>query len=207
MTNLLDIIIDKRCPVCQSENELENCLNCLPTLHDQMRPCIEDLTYKNSTIQITFCSYRKLKKILEVGKYKMNDSVFAILAKIMSNSSSFSRDTFFTFIPSSLKVDQQKGYNPAYEIAKNIAKSKNLPVFGLMGANKIDSQVNLTKEQRIENVKSKFFLKTPIDLSEYKVCVIVDDVITTGATMMAATDLISECYPHLSIIWLSPCKS
>ena len=36
--------------------------------------------------------------------------------------------------------------------------------------------------------------------------VVVDDVITTGATMMAIIDLLSEQYPHLGIIWLSIAK-
>ena len=207
MQNLFNLLIDKKCPICQADNDFAECLTCLPKLHDTMKPLLEDLHYKNATLQITFCNYRKLKKIIESGKFKLNESVFIALANIMSNLTSFSKDTFFTFIPSSLKVDQQKGYNPAYEIAQNIAKSKSLPIFGLMGANKQDSQISLTREERIRNVKSKFFLKTTIDLSEYKVCVIVDDVITSGATMMAATDLISESYPHLSLIWLAPCKS
>lgn len=207
MQNLFNLLIDKKCPICQADNNFAECLTCLPKLHDSMKPQLEDLNYKNATLQITFCNYRKLKKIIEAGKFKLNESVFIALANIMSNLTCFSKDTFFTFIPSSLKVDQQKGYNPAYEIAQNIAKSKSLPVFGLMGANKQDSQISLTREDRIKNVKSKFFLKTTIDLAEYKVCVIVDDVITSGATMMAATDLISESYPHLSLIWLAPCKS
>ena len=116
------------------------------------------------------------------------------------------KDCFVTFVPSSFKTDQQKGYNPAYEIAKTIATEKHVPYFGLLGAKNIQTQVKLSKEERIENVKNKFFLKSPINLKSYNVCVIVDDVITTGATMMAITDLLSEQYPHLSIIWLSIAK-
>jgi len=207
MNDFINLIIDKKCPICQADNDFINCLNCLPKLHDSMNIQCEDVFYKNATVQITFCNYRKIKKFIESGKYQLNECVFEALAKIMSNLTPISKKSFITFIPSSLKTDQQKGYNPSYEIAKNISKAKGLPIFGLMGANKQESQVNLSREERIQNVKSKFFIKTPIDLSEYKVCIIVDDVITTGATMMAATDLISECYPDLSIVWLAPCKS
>jgi len=207
MKELFNLIIDKRCPICQSESSFLDCLDCLSKLHDTLEAKYESICYKNATLSVTFCNYKKIKKIIEAGKYKLNDDVFLAIASVMNNQLSFAKDTVITFIPSSFKVDQQKGYNPAYEIAKNIAKSKQLPIFGLMGANQQSSQVKLSRQERIENVKNKFFLKTPVDLSAYKVCVIVDDVITSGATMMAASDLISEAYPHLSLIWLAPCKS
>ena len=207
MNNLLNLIIEKKCQLCGAKNEFKDCLDCHSKIHDMLEVKITDLNYKNATLQITFGNYKRLKKIIECGKFKLNQDIFEALARIMSNSLSFANDTVITFIPSSFKNDQQKGYNPAYELANHIGKIKELPVFGLMGANNQSSQINLSKEERIKNVKNKFFLKNEKDLSMYSVCVIVDDVITTGATMMAVSDLLSEKYPHLALVWVAVAKT
>ena len=63
MQNLLNLIIDKKCPICQADNDFADCLNCLSKLHDSMKPQYEDVNYKNATLKITFCNYRKLEKL------------------------------------------------------------------------------------------------------------------------------------------------
>lgn len=203
---MIELIMDRKCQICKGPKQIQDCLTCHEFLHDNLHAQIENIYYKNATLQIAFGSYRKLKKFIELGKYKLNKHVFDMISGYMYNQLYFPHDSFVTFVPSSFKTDQQKGYNPAYEVAKNIATKKNIPYFGLLGAKNIQTQVKLTREERIENVKNKFFLKSPINLESYNVCVVVDDVITTGATMMAITDLLSEQYPHLSIIWLSIAK-
>lgn len=203
---MLDLIIDRKCQICKGAKPIQDCLECHEYLHDNLNAAIENNTYSSSTLKISFAPYKKVKKFIELGKYNLNKHVFEIMAKYMANQIHLPADAFVTFVPSSFKTDQQKGYNPSYEIAKDIATAKAVPYFGLLGAKNIKTQVKLTREERIANVKDKFFLKSPINLNQYKVCVIVDDVITTGATMMAITDLLNEQYPHLSVIWLTIAK-
>ncbi len=203
---MIELMMDRKCQICKGPRPIQDCLKCHEFLHDNLHAQVENVIYKNATLRITFSSYRKVKKFIELGKYKLNKHIFDMISKFMFNQLYLPRDCFVTFVPSNFKTDQQKGYNPSYEVAKNIATKKNLPYFGLLGAKNIQTQVKLSREERVANVKNKFFLKSSINLNSYNVCVIVDDVITTGATMMAITDLLSEQYPHLSVIWLSIAK-
>jgi predicted amidophosphoribosyltransferase len=79
----------------------------------------------------------------------------------------------------------KRGFQPTLEIAKVLAsKSPKLRVLdALVLDKKVIDQVGLTKDERLSNLAGS--MKVSQDLSG-KICIILDDVVTTGATALEA---------------------
>jgi len=79
---------------------------------------------------------------------------------------------------------KERGYNQSYHIAKGIFETLAPPVRTglLVRARHTPSQTALNREQRQQNVSDAFRVRFPDQVSGNSI-VLVDDVVTTGATM------------------------
>lgn len=86
-------------------------------------------------------------------------------------------------VPMTEEKQKQRGYNQANELAKNLAKFVNLPYdeLTLKKIKNTDRQVDLEFEQRSKNVCDAFWV-TDRKTFKGKDVLLVDDVLTTGAT-------------------------
>ena len=93
-------------------------------------------------------------------------------------------NSVFIPIPLHKTKKRKRGFNQSELIAKELSKSLNIPLKTdiLVKTKKTQTQTNLTKEQRAENVKNAFIIKNPQSI-EGKTVFLVDDVFTTGSTM------------------------
>ena len=96
----------------------------------------------------------------------------------------FSKDTCVTYVPMFKKKERKRGFNQAAVFAREIGKIAGKGVVSLL-EKIVDTkpQVDLTKEERLKNVKGAFRLKSDSNFQIPKNVVLVDDVWTTGATM------------------------
>ncbi len=87
-------------------------------------------------------------------------------------------------IPSHIKKLKQRGFNPAQEIGKEISKILKIPLLdGVLTKTKPTiAQVELTKGERLKNIKGVFSCQNPESVAGKKI-ILIDDVFTTGATM------------------------
>jgi competence protein ComFC len=93
-----------------------------------------------------------------------------------------SRDTYITYVPMFKRKEKLRGFNQAAVFAQEVGKAVGKSVVSLL--EKIvdtKAQVDLTKEERLQNVKGAFQLKSETLIPQN--VVLVDDVWTTGATM------------------------
>jgi len=94
-------------------------------------------------------------------------------------------------VPLSPKRLRQRGYNQSEQLARGISEITHLPVVTKAIARKHfrQSQTQLSRWQRQENVQDMFTLRdaTPI---QGKHVLLIDDICTTGATLIACADAI-----------------
>ena len=85
----------------------------------------------------------------------------------------------------------KRGYNQSEMIARGISDVTGIPVgFQLKARKPHRTQTALSSEQRIANTKDVFRLKDPRQL-EGKKLLLVDDICTTGATLLSAGETIA----------------
>lgn len=89
-----------------------------------------------------------------------------------------------TAVPMHKKRLKERGYNQAAVFAKHLARSLSLPFAEdlLCQTKETVSQTALAYRERLHNLKDAFALTSPADLTDKRI-LLVDDVITTGATM------------------------
>ncbi|MDO8474225.1 MAG: ComF family protein [bacterium] len=101
----------------------------------------------------------------------------------------FSKDTCITYVPMFKRKEKFRGFNQATVFAREMGKVVKREAVSLL-EKIVDTkpQVDLTKEERLQNLKGAFQVKFEIPASPAgrripKNVVLVDDVWTTGATM------------------------
>jgi predicted amidophosphoribosyltransferase len=82
---------------------------------------------------------------------------------------------------------RERGYNQALRLAKALAKEAPGARMGDWLERRRDTgqQVRLGREQRLENMDDAFAMRSGITLPSPSRLVVVDDVLTTGATLAA----------------------
>jgi ComF family protein len=140
----------------------------------------------------------KVQKLLHSIKYKSNKVLAEQLgvwyAQSLKDCHEISKADVIIPVPLHPKKQKQRGFNQSEEFAKGLSKEFNIPIntTNLIRNAFTETQTRKRKFERWENVKDKFELKHPESL-ENKMVVLVDDVITTGAT-------IDACYDALKIV-------
>ena len=96
---------------------------------------------------------------------------------------------YITYVPRSEKARKRAGHDQSYQIAKRISELSSAPVIKIFENHSKKQQKKLNAAQRRENAKSNYTLSNePIDLNQ-TVLIIVDDIVTTGASIGACADL------------------
>ena len=94
-------------------------------------------------------------------------------------------------VPISIRRMMQRSYNQSDMIARGISKVTGLPIerHAVIRRHFDKSQTHLTRDERIKNVDDVFVLKDA-DALRGKHVLLVDDVITTGATTISCANQI-----------------
>ena len=105
----------------------------------------------------------------------------------------FGADTNLALVPVPLHETRlaERGFNQSDLLAQEIARQTGVPVKPmLVRARRTAQQANLAKAERTENVRGAFALSPEWFPAASDRLVLVDDVMTTGATMQACTDVL-----------------
>lgn len=136
----------------------------------------------------------------ELGTY-----LGSIYAEELKRAHFFDHIDMIIPLPLHWRRQMKRHYNQCHYIAKGIAKVTGLPIKKNVVKRKRNNttQTHLTPHQRMENVKDVFLLKHPEEI-EGKHILLIDDVTTTGATLIACgKELIKAGNVKLSILTLS----
>lgn len=212
---LLDLLFPKLCFGCQREGSYL-CPDCLATL-EIMESCF-CLCQKPSRIPwpgkcrncqssaldgIYFSvSYENalIKKLIRRLKYepyaKELSQPLALLIITHFNliQKHFNQDEYaLVAVPLTKSKLKKRGFNQSEEIAKILSKSTKIPLISdcLTKEKKTSSQMELSREERLKNIKGSFSVKNAVKIKSKKI-LLVDDVFTTGSTMQECARILKQ---------------
>lgn len=127
-------------------------------------------------------------KAIKAFKYEKLSAIAPTLADLMGKKIKKEKIKFdvITFIPSSRKRQSWRGFNQSELLAVELGKIFQKPIFnGITKTKETKTQVGLGKRERVKNLSGTITCTSKKGVLRKKVLV-VDDVVTTGATL-------SEC--------------
>jgi len=142
-----------------------------------------------------FNGNENVKKLIHGLKYQSRIDIGERIGRIFGNrlvmSPHFSEVDMILPIPLHWSRQRERGYNQSDYFAKGLADSMQLPWHKnhLKRTINTDSQTKKNVLERIENVSNIFEVVDPKSL-EGKHILLVDDVVTTGATLEACAEAI-----------------
>ncbi len=147
------------------------------------------------------------RHLLHAIKYQgKKDLAIALGERIgekIKNISNFKDIDAFIPVPLHPKKRFIRGFNQAEEIAVGISKVFEKPVDNqlLQRIQFTETQTNKNKIARWQNMKGKFSIR--LSKKNYRHIAIVDDVVTTGATIESCIDSIKSSFPDVEISVIS----
>ncbi len=148
------------------------------------------IEFEKATAQLYFTKHSALQHIMHAFKYKGNKDLGHQLGLIMGNQLLESRrfKDVNALIPLPLHESKQRkrGYNQAEVLCNGMAEILKIPVVtsAVIRPDATETQTKKNRTDRWKNMEGKFAL-TSENLIENKHVLLVDDVITTGATLEA----------------------
>lgn len=95
-------------------------------------------------------------------------------------------------IPTTERRERERGYNQAELLARRVAERLDLPLrAALVRTHGVTSQTTLAPDARRENVRGAFALGRGPGVVRGRAVILVDDVLTTGATASEAAGVLS----------------
>ena len=134
------------------------------------------------------------KDLIHIFKYEDGQSLTSVFGKKLGSAIKKHRLSGFVLVPIPLskKRLRYRGYNQSLFLAKEITRHTSVPYADIMERKQsVLSQVQTgSKRERRQNVTGVFSIKKDVDLPSK--IVLVDDVITTGATVEEATRILKQ---------------
>ena len=224
---LLDLISPRLCVVCGQRltvSEETICTKCnlhLPRTGFQQDPYENEMAklfwhqipIERATALFYYESHSDTANIIYMLKYNNHPEIGEVIGRMTARE--LQTNDFFDGIdaivpvPLAKKRLRHRGYNQSVEIAKGISEITGLPIYNkVVRRNTFEgSQTNKGRWERNENVEKVFEL-IDSETVHGKHLLIVDDVVTTGATVIAcAKELCKAGNVKVSVLALGFAKS
>lgn len=125
------------------------------------------------------------------AKYHGSRDVATEMGEMMADEMGDFFDGIDCIMPLPLSISRRlhRGYNQSEMLARGVSKVTGLPIvrYAVIRKQFGKSQTSLTRMEREENVRDVFELKDG-DMLKGKHVLIIDDIITTGATTLACAE-------------------
>lgn len=222
ITDFLNLFFPNNCQACGQaliKNEKIICLSCLyklPKTNFQMHqenPISQifwgRVNINSATSFLFFNKGGNVQKLIHQLKYKGNTETGRYLGELMGDdlkkSSLYTGIDLIVPVPLHQNKLHKRGYNQSEIIAEGISKAMQLPVDtnSFIRLEHTETQTKKARYTRWENVKDKFGVINPEKL-EGKHILLVDDVLTTGATLEScAHSLLKVSQTNVSMVTLA----
>ncbi len=207
--SLFDFFLPRFCPGCKQKLSVEEkyicdvCISSISLAANSLikiefeRKFSEKKLISGFTTPFIFEKDKELQHIIHSIKYSnkfaIGKRLGEMIAEIRGNEIKTWNINLIVPVPLHHLKKVNRGYNQAFYIAKGLSKCLNIPVSQsiLERVKFTQTQTALTLTERQENVGDAFKVKK-IKPVEGKNILIIDDVITTGATVSACAKVLKE---------------
>lgn len=193
------------CMICADEGQLL-CNRCSLDAFDTVPSrCFNCFSQTDSFATCSKCSpstplkrvwvasvYKDLTKKL-VHKMKLNScrqACSVVATRLEEIAPYYDKSVVITYVPTSTKRVRERGFDHARLIAKTFAKKRGLQTRNLLLRTTHQKQAGTDKKTRLQQAKGSYQAITP-SISIDRV-VLIDDIITTGATLSEATRVLKK---------------
>ena len=172
---ILDWIYPKKCLGCQRSGRYF-CLECQ-----------RGIGRRGESLEYQGIVRRAIKEIKYRGTYDLVGELVEIWKPKMPEE-----DILMSSVPMWTEKKRMRGYNQAELIAKEVARRWGIEYIETLVRNReTEPMYGLKKGERLENVKDAFVLNPKLEIRN-KTLILIDDVWTSGATMMECTRVLKR---------------
>jgi len=211
LSRIIDLVAPRYCPVCGRRMAIgERTLCTVCNLHLPRTNYAAD-AYENRMARL-FWGKLPIERAAALFFYEAHSEVCNLVYDLkyhdrpeigaemgMMTAAEFARSSFFEGIdaivpvPLSPKRQRQRGYNQSMEIARGVASYTGIPIVrdAVRRQGFKESQTHKSRMERVTNVEDAFRLHKGEQIRGRHVLV-VDDVVTTGATVTACADELTK---------------
>jgi len=203
LSSVITLFFPKLCHACNTvlkDNEIDICVGCrheLPVTnyHFERPEIVKKIFYgrvqlEAATALFYFHKKGRVQQLLHHLKYQGDEDIGRVfgnwLGAELQESPYYESIDVVIPVQIHLKKLKQRGYNQATLFAQQIAKVLNVPYVDdvLLKSVNTKSQVFQSREARFQSVSHSFYAQN-LNTVDNKHILLVDDIITTGATIEA----------------------
>jgi competence protein ComFC len=145
----------------------------------------------------------QVKALIHEAKFHQNSEAYERLAKLLWKylDTEEKKDcATYTIIPVPLSPERHKarGYNQVHEVVRacqNFLPNIQIDADTLIRVRDTKPQTSLGREERLSNMQGAFSVINPAVIRDRDI-ILIDDVLTTGATLQAASEAVITCHPR-----------
>lgn len=178
------------CEACRSSEVLvhgERCGFC-GAVSAGCRTCASCRKSAPSQVYITTDYVGLPQKLLKAYKYQHTRAINTSIAQLMAETFNYLCDRKYLIIPVPTATTRvrQRGFDHSALLAKSVAKQLGFEQAQALSRIGQSRQVGAHRAERLRQLDGVFFVRRPEHISGQSV-LLIDDVITTGGTLKAAT--------------------
>ncbi len=212
LNHIIDFVLPNSCIVCGKETEhnlvCNDCLNLVANPRSPLCPhCGRPIE------QAKTCAFCRYEKILDYGrafalyvppvdtmihhlkyrgKTRLANYFGTAMSVILKNDFYLQKADYLTPVPLFWLKKLRRTYNQAELLSKIINQESGIPVLNcLIRIRNTRTQTRLDHKKRQKNVNNAFRLKKEFSVKDKKI-ILVDDVMTTGATIKECARVLKE---------------
>lgn len=200
-----EVLFPTICAVCGLKlSTMEQCV-CTACLNDKFEEAIYEKNHSSSAVMLpegiyfqhalwNFDKGGHLQGLLHQLKYKrltgVGEDIGRQLGKsllknpLITEKIKLKKDAVLLPVPLHSRKRKTRGFNQAFHIAKGAAEVLDLPIIkkeAVLRIKNTSTQTGFSLEKRRKNIEDAFEVAQPSKIIS-KICIIIDDVFTTGAT-------------------------